>query len=202
MSGYFGVWWTTKKASIFPEVQKYQLDGLPIVWEPKAPDEPETVESLEGFAEGLHDAGRSLEEDVRLMSARGGKEARVMLAAALALVGRRVSALSAEEASEADELIHGLQARGLLGAEEVQQALSGRTRSLEAKEWERLLEPKAGRADEATRRELAEDFAAYRGAVEAIQVEIGRTRELLDLVVYRLYGLTKKEIALVEAEGP
>ena len=202
MSGYFGVWWTTKKARIFPEIQKYQLDGLPIVWEPEAPDEPEAVESLEGFAEGLHDAGRSLEEDVALMSARGGKEARAMLAAALALVGRRVSALSAEEASEADELIHGLQARGLLTAEEVQQASSGRTRSLEAKEWERLLEPKAGRVDEATRRELAEDFAAYREAVTAIQVEIGRTRELLDMVVYRLYGLTKKEIALVEAEGP
>ena len=201
MSSYFRIWWTTKKARIFPEIQKYQLDGLPIVWEPEAPGEVEALEELERFAEGLAETGRPLEEEVARMAARGAKEGRSMLAAALALVGRRISALGGDGAGEADELIHGLQARGLLGAEEARQALSGRTKPIEMRDWERLLEPKRDQMEEAARRELDEDFAVYRKSVAALEGEAARLRDLLDGMVYRLYGLSKKEIALVEGEG-
>ena len=38
-------------------------------------------------------------------------------------------------------------------------------------------------------------------SVAALEGETARLRDLLDGMVYRLYGLSKKEIALVEAEG-
>ncbi|MFQ6671941.1 MAG: Eco57I restriction-modification methylase domain-containing protein, partial [Candidatus Tectimicrobiota bacterium] len=98
MSRYFRIWWTTKKTRIFPEIQKYQLDSLPIVWEPEAPDEPEAVERLERFADRLREPGQSLDEEIAEMTAHGGKADRVMLAAVLALIGRRLAALSGEEA--------------------------------------------------------------------------------------------------------
>jgi hypothetical protein len=200
LSRYFQVWWTTKKARIFPEVQKYQLDGLPILWVPEAPDEPQEVESLERFARWLHQREKSLEEALELLEPDGSSPARDMLAAAVAIVGRRISALEGERLGVAEELINGLQTRGLLGSQEVQRALAGRTRPVSEKEWAGLLGPKADGLSEAARRELEEDFAAYRSTVASVRGEVEALRGLIDGFVYRLYGLTKKEIALVEAE--
>lgn len=199
MSRYFEVWWTTKKARIFPEVQKYQLDGLPIVWEPEAPDEPEEVEQLGRFAEWLHRPEGALGEGIEALAEDGSEPARPMLAAALALVGRRISNLAREADGEADELVNGLQTRGILSPEEVRRTLAGRNKPFSPSEWARLLEPKTPGMREAARRELDEDFAAYRSVVKALDEEKARLRGILDGLVYRLYGLTKKEIALVES---
>lgn len=201
MNSYFKVWWTTKKVRIFPEVQKYQLDGLPIIWLPEAPDEPEEVESLERFAAWLRKPASSLELDeaLAILDADDKEPAPDMLAAAIAVVGRRISVLEGERAGEAEEVVHGLQTRSLLTPEEVHQALSGRTRPITEKEWAKLLEHGAHKLDEAARRELEEDFAAYRSSVASMQQDMSRFHGLLDGLVYRLYGLTEEEIALVES---
>lgn len=201
LSRYFRIWWTTKKARIFPEVQKYQLDGLPVVWVPEAPDEPQEVESLERFAHWLRQSDRSLQEALELLEPDRSSPARDMLAAAVAIVARRIYGLEGEAAGAAEELVNGLQTRGLLTPKEVHRALAGRNRPISAKEWSELLAPASEELTEVARRELEEDFAAYRHTVSSVGDEVAGLRELIDGFIYRLYGLTKKEIALVEAEN-
>lgn len=203
LSRYFSIWWTTKKARIFPEVQKYQIDGLPIIWQPEAPDEPEEIESLERFDDWLRegrDGPLELAEALELLDVDGGEPPRDMLVAAVAVVGRRIASLEGERAGEADEVVHGLQTRSLLTPEEVRQALSGRTRPITEKEWTVLLERRGQKLTSAARREMEEDFAAYLGSVDSLGESVAHLRVLLDDLVYRIYGLTKAEIALVEAE--
>ena len=123
-----------------------------------------------------------------------------MLVAAVAVVGRRIASLEGERAGEADEVVHGLQTRSLLTPEEVSQALSGRTRPITEKEWTLLLERQGQKLPSAARREMEEDFAAYLGSVSSLGESVAHLRGLLDHLVYRIYGLTKAEISLVEAE--
>jgi hypothetical protein len=198
LASYFHIWWTTKKARLFPEIQKYQLDGLPIVWEPEAPDTPEAVDALERFFAWLKHEEGSLEEGLELL---GPRPPRPMLVAAAALLARRISALRQEALGETDELIYGLLTRGLLGLEEVEKALLGRTKTVSQDEWENLLSRAKEPPDEETQRELDEDFRCYKECLSVLEAETGRLRDLLDRLIYRIYELTPEEIELVETEG-
>ncbi len=125
----------------------------------------------------------------------------------LALLAERMVQLNGLKRKEADGFLTWLQRK--VGADVA--TLSNRTKLCTYHEYpietvlhvlsqnrRRLsIDPESRAVQESIEREHAKSL----GKLNPLKAEISATDELIDRIVYRLYGLTKKEIAIVEEQG-
>jgi hypothetical protein len=57
------------------------------------------------------------------------------------------------------------------------------------------------RPSRAVKKEVRSDWPGLRAKLAAVRTQIERTDRLIDQVVYRLFGLTEDEIAVVEGSA-
>jgi hypothetical protein len=165
-----------------PELREEYLAALDSLHphQPMPPDIPEDPADFPGREDFVHDLLALLAQ--RMMDLNQEKHAEI---------GRFVDALQEQFGFDVEDLVRKTHLKGYheAGFERLEAALrSNRTR---------LRQPVEGQL--ATR--LREDYEASMALLRPLEEKLTQTDRLIDQIVYRLYGLTAEEVAIVEGTG-